>query len=90
MSQVMSLDQLAVDNNNNNYDDYYVHNIVMGMEETQKVMVCEGDYVNGLWEQNTPLDYGFEEIKQLMSSSNSCSNFLFDESLTHKKALYYY
>ncbi|XP_028776090.1 transcription factor RAX2-like [Neltuma alba] len=79
---------------NSNYDD--LHNIGMEMEETQKVMACDGDYVNGwtgkqngLWEENPPLDYGIEEIKQLISSS-SCNNFLFDENMTQKRALYYY
>ncbi|XP_054776522.1 transcription factor MYB87-like [Prosopis cineraria] len=81
---------------NNNYD--YLYSIGMEMEETQKVMVCDGDYVsvgwtekqNGLWQENNPpFDYGIEEIKQLISSSSG-NNFLFDENMTQKMAMYYY
>ena len=44
---------------------------------------------NGLlWEQN-PLDYGLEEIKQLISTNNSCNNFLFDDKKTQERVTYY-
>ena len=73
----------------------YLHNRV---EDDQKLMVSSGfaghDVLNGwtgkqigLWEEN-PLDYGLEEIKQLISTS-SCNNFLFDENKTAEKAMYY-
>ncbi|KAK4281513.1 hypothetical protein QN277_012995 [Acacia crassicarpa] len=74
---------------NDNYD--YLHNIGIEIkEETQKVMMYDIDYVNGLWEENPPLDYGIEEIKQLISSTNSCNNFLFDDNMTHTRALFYH
>jgi len=46
------------------------------------------DKQNGLWEQN-PLDYGLEEIKQLISTNNSCNNFLFDDKKTEERVTYY-
>lgn len=41
-----------------------------------------------------PLEYGLEEIKQLISStstfsSSSCSNFVFDENKTGESVMYY-
>ncbi|KAI9086297.1 hypothetical protein K1719_031751 [Acacia pycnantha] len=80
-------EQMIASNDNNDY----LNNIGMEiMEETQKVMACDIDYVNGLWEESPPLDYGIEEIKQLISSTNSCNNFLFDDNVTHTRALYYH
>ncbi|KAL2345082.1 hypothetical protein Fmac_006367 [Flemingia macrophylla] len=44
----------------------------------------------GLWEQN-PFDYGdLEEIKQLISTNNSCNNnLLFDDKKTQERVTYY-
>ncbi|KAJ0088794.1 hypothetical protein Patl1_32192 [Pistacia atlantica] len=46
--------------------------------------------VNGGWDETPLLDYGFEEIKQLISTS-SCNNnsILFDEKKTEEKVMYY-
>ncbi|KAG5043787.1 hypothetical protein AAZX31_03G164800 [Glycine max] len=65
---------------------------------TQKLMMFSnaGGSVSGwtgkqnglLWEQN-PLDYGLEEIKQLISTNNSCNNFLFDDKKTQERVTYY-
>ncbi|KAK8600344.1 hypothetical protein V6N13_059853 [Hibiscus sabdariffa] len=45
---------------------------------------------NGLWgETETPLDYGIEEIKQLISTTSSCNSFIFDESKADEKDVYY-
>ncbi|KAF5471880.1 hypothetical protein F2P56_008644 [Juglans regia] len=41
---------------------------------------------NGMWEE-TPLDYGLEEIKQLISSTGG-NSVLFDEHKTQEKMLY--
>ncbi|WVZ08873.1 hypothetical protein V8G54_022219 [Vigna mungo] len=46
------------------------------------------DKQNGLWEKN-PLDYGLEEIKQLISTNNSFNNFLFDDKKTEERVTYY-
>ncbi|KAI9153991.1 hypothetical protein LWI28_019423 [Acer negundo] len=73
-------------------------------EENQKFMISTGcsdhqqqEYKPNLisWgDDRTPLDYGLEEIKQLISSttsttSNNCNNFLFDENKTEEKVMYY-
>ncbi|KAK3199269.1 hypothetical protein Dsin_022684 [Dipteronia sinensis] len=73
-------------------------------EENQKFMISTGcsdhqqqDYKPNIitWgDDQTPLDYGLEEIKQLISSttsttSNNCNNFLFDENKTEEKVMYY-
>ncbi|KAJ7976913.1 MYB transcription factor [Quillaja saponaria] len=65
-----------------------------GVEETQKLILSNGGSLrgwtekqNGPWGEN-PLDYGFEEIKQLISTS-SCNNFLFDENKTGERVVYY-
>lgn len=65
-----------------------------GIEESQKLMISNGGGVNGWtekqngsWGEN-PLDYGLEEIKQLISSS-SCNNFLFDENKTEERVMHY-
>lgn len=54
---------------------------------------------NGLWSSSeAALDYGLEEIKELISSNNktnnnnhdSYSSILFEESMTEEKVVYYY
>lgn len=58
----------------------------------QKIMVSES--VLGLDHDQAPLDYGLEEIKQLISSSTTtsggCNSFLFDENKTEEKVMMYY
>lgn len=87
--------------NNNSYYNYnYLEESGIGREENEKVMM---GYINndisgwtekqigGLWEENPPLDYGIQEIKQLLSTNGSnCNNFLFDENKTERRAVYYY
>ncbi|XP_050381705.1 transcription factor RAX2 [Argentina anserina] len=68
--------------------NYYYNN---GTEaNNQKIMVSE----NGLGlDHDAPLEYGLEEIKQLISSSTTsggCNNFLFDENKTEEKVIRYY
>ncbi|KAK7392445.1 hypothetical protein VNO78_20884 [Psophocarpus tetragonolobus] len=65
-----------------------------GVEDTQKLMPSNAGRVSGwtgeqsrLWEES-PLDYGLEEIKQLISTS-SCNNFMFDDSKTAEMVMYY-
>ncbi|KAL5540786.1 hypothetical protein UlMin_042399 [Ulmus minor] len=48
-----------------------------------------GNGINGAIWNDSQLDYGMEEIKQLIST-NSCSNFLFDENKTDERVLYHY
>ncbi|XP_061357154.1 transcription factor RAX2 [Gastrolobium bilobum] len=64
-----------------------------GVEDTQKFMLSNAGRVSGwteeksrLWGEN-PLDYGLEEIKQLVSNS-SCNNFLFDDK-TEERVMHY-
>ncbi|KAI4300322.1 hypothetical protein L6164_033713 [Bauhinia variegata] len=68
-----------------------------GVEEgTQKLMVSSAGSISGwterqsgLWAEN-PLDYGLEEIKQLISTNNCNANsFLFDENKTEERVVYY-
>ncbi|XP_027352210.1 transcription factor RAX2-like [Abrus precatorius] len=66
-----------------------------GVEDIQKLMFSNVGSVsgytekqNGLWGENQ-LDYGLEEIKQLISTNNSGSNFLFDEKKTEERVMYY-
>ncbi|KAM5559740.1 transcription factor RAX2 [Rosa sericea] len=58
----------------------------------QKIMVSDNGL--GLDHDQAPLDYGLEEIKQLISSSTTtsggCNNFLFDENKTEEKVMMYY
>ncbi|XP_050369198.1 protein FAR1-RELATED SEQUENCE 5-like [Argentina anserina] len=57
----------------------------------QKIMVSENGL--GLDHDQAPLNYGLEEIKQLISSSTTsggCNNFLFDENKTEEKVIMYY
>ncbi|KAK8483375.1 hypothetical protein V6N13_135820 [Hibiscus sabdariffa] len=45
---------------------------------------------NGLWgETETPLGYGIEEIKQLITTTSSCNSFLFYENKADEKVMYY-
>ncbi|EXB89006.1 Transcription factor RAX2 [Morus notabilis] len=75
----------------NNY-----HNGVVISQEDQKAIISDGNFVNGwgISNQGSFLEYGLEEIKQLISStSTTCSNnnnFLFDENKTEERVLYYY
>lgn len=76
----------------------YNYNFFNGGEGHQKIMLPDGlngwrsekQNGNGIWEDQAPLDYGLEEIKQLISSTSSCNNFLFDENKTEEKAMMYY
>ncbi|XP_004304464.1 PREDICTED: transcription factor RAX2 [Fragaria vesca subsp. vesca] len=58
----------------------------------QKIMVSESGL--GLDHDQARLDYGLEEIKQLISSSTTtsggCNSFLFDENKTEEKVMMYY
>ena len=61
------------------------------IDGNQRFMISNGVNGNGLWASDsisTPIDYGLEEIKQLISTS-SCNNFLFDEHKTEEKPMYY-
>ncbi|GMI96603.1 hypothetical protein HRI_003329600 [Hibiscus trionum] len=74
------------------YDEFY-------SDEGQKlIMASDGDHgwsghqksPNGLWgETETPLDYGIEEIKQLISTTSSCNSFVFDENKADENVMYY-
>ncbi|XP_042492975.1 transcription factor RAX2-like [Macadamia integrifolia] len=45
---------------------------------------------NGLWEEEVPLEYGLEEIKQLISSNNgNCNSFFVDDNKTQGRVMYY-
>nr|QSD99577.1 MYB family transcription factor [Melilotus albus] len=58
-----------------------VNYIYSEVEDSEKLMFSNAGSVNGLWGEN-PLDYGIDEIKQLIStntSTSSCNNFLFDD-----------
>lgn len=70
-------DATFVEQNNIDSVDY----IYSEVEDSEKLMFSNAGSVNGLWGEN-PLDYGIDEIKQLISTSastSSCNNFLFDE-----------
>jgi len=65
-----------------------------GVEGTQKLgssNACRASGWTGeesrLWGES-PLDYGLEEIKQLISTSSS-NNFMFDDSKTEEMVMYY-
>lgn len=61
------------------------------IDGNQRFMISNGVNGNGLWASDsisTPIDYGLEEIKQLISTS-SCNSFLFDEHKTEEKPMYY-
>lgn len=66
------------------------------VEDTQKLMLSNAGRGSGwtveqssrLWGEN-PSDYGLEEIKQLISTTSSCTNFLFDEYKTEERVMYY-
>lgn len=70
-----------------------------GLEENQKFMLNYGS--NSIGGQNVangyfgeiPLDYGIEDVKQLISNSTNCSNSLLnniDENKTQEKVTYFY
>lgn len=65
------------------------------VEGNQKFMISTGceqkPIISGCSWGEAPLDYGLEEIKQLISSTNisNCNNFLFDENKTEEKIMYY-
>ncbi|KAL5740846.1 hypothetical protein ACOSQ2_030026 [Xanthoceras sorbifolium] len=69
------------------------------VEENQRFMISTGceqqKPISGCSWEETPLDYGLEEIKQLIISSTSsatprnCNNFLFGENKTEEKVMYY-
>lgn len=77
----------------NNY-----HNGVVISQEDQKAIISDGNFANGwgISNQASFLEYGLEEIKQLISSTsttcnnNNNDNFLFDENKTEERVLYYY
>ncbi|TKY52940.1 Transcription factor RAX3 [Spatholobus suberectus] len=65
-----------------------------GVEDTQKLMPSNAGRVGGwtdeqsrLWGES-PIDYGLEEIKQLISTS-TCNNFMFDDCMTGEMVMYY-
>jgi len=65
------------------------------VEDTQKLVCSNGGRTSGwtgeeskLWGES-PLEYGLEEIKQLISTS-SCNNFMFDDSKTGEMVMYYW
>ncbi|XP_061345776.1 transcription factor RAX2-like [Gastrolobium bilobum] len=72
-----------------------VNCLYSGVDDTQKLMLSNAGSVseltekqNGLWGEN-PLDYGLEEIKQLISTNN-CNNFLFDDKKTEEESVMYH
>ncbi|CAK7343180.1 unnamed protein product [Dovyalis caffra] len=85
---------------NNNTEQMGLQNYLYnGVEEDRRLMVSSGEAAhgvlngwtekqNGLWPGDNSLDYGLEEIKQLIST-DSCNSFLFDENKSGEKAMYY-
>ena len=70
-------DATFVEQNNIDSVDY----IYSEVEDSEKLMFSNAGSINGLWGEN-PLDYGIDEIKQLINttaSTSSCNNFLFDD-----------
>ncbi|KAM1050708.1 hypothetical protein ACFX13_033139 [Malus domestica] len=65
------------------------YNFFNGVGGEQKIMQNNSSG-NRMWEDQAGLDYGLEEIKQLISSTGSCNNFLFDENKTEEKVMMYY
>jgi len=59
-----------------------------GVEDTQKLVSSNAGRASGWTGEESPLDYGLEEIKQLMSTG-SCNNFMFDDSKTGEMVMYY-
>ncbi|KAE8666188.1 Transcription factor RAX2 [Hibiscus syriacus] len=56
-------------------------------DDNQKlIMSSNHDYE---WSTETPLDYGIEEIKQLISTTSSCNTFIYYENNADGKVLYY-
>ncbi|KAK7285014.1 hypothetical protein RJT34_19770 [Clitoria ternatea] len=69
-------------------DATFVNQLYGGVEDTREMFSNIGGWTekqNGLWGEN-PLDYGLEEIKQLISTNN---NFLFDDKKTDERVMYY-
>ncbi|XP_068342288.1 transcription factor RAX2-like [Pyrus communis] len=66
------------------------YNCFTGFGGEQKIMENNSSGNSGMWEDQARLDYGLEEIKQLISSTGSCNNFLFDENKTQEKVMMYY
>ena len=60
-----------------------------GVEDTQKLVSSNAGRASGWTGEESPLDYGLEEIKQLMSTG-SCNNFMFDDSKTGEMVMYYW
>ncbi|KAK7245096.1 hypothetical protein RIF29_39930 [Crotalaria pallida] len=58
------------------------------VEDTKKFVMSNGCSVGGLWGEN-PLDYGNQEIEELIISTSSCNNFLFDDKKTEERVMYY-
>ncbi|KAF9596403.1 hypothetical protein IFM89_010667 [Coptis chinensis] len=66
-----------------------------GISENQKGILASGPvggnngWTNGFWGENPlPLDYGLEDIKQLVST-NDCSNFFSGETKTQGRIMYF-
>ncbi|GMN39226.1 hypothetical protein TIFTF001_008456 [Ficus carica] len=69
-------------------------------QEQMSLLSCgssEGSYTNIGWgvsaseQANSFLEYGLEDIKQLISSNSNINNFsLLEESKTQERVLYYY
>ncbi|KAM1307003.1 hypothetical protein PS2_009381 [Malus domestica] len=66
------------------------YNCFTGFGGEQKIMENNSSGNGGMWEDQARLDYGLEEIKQLLSSTGSCNNFLLDEDKTQEKVMMYY
>lgn len=99
MSHVKEEYEYSGGTNNNNEQMGLQNYLYNRVEDDQKLMVSSGaaahgvlngwiEKQNGLWPGDNPLDYGLEEIKQLISTS-SCNSFLFDENKTGEKVMYY-
>ncbi|XWS59631.1 hypothetical protein CRYUN_Cryun08bG0138500 [Craigia yunnanensis] len=85
-------------NNGENKGDQQIgmhsYNFYNEADENQKLMASNGGggnewsekSSNGLWGE-TPLDYGLEELKQLINSS--CNSFIFYENKEVEKVMYY-
>ncbi|KAJ9181537.1 hypothetical protein P3X46_009658 [Hevea brasiliensis] len=64
-----------------------------GVEDGPKLLGVGGGWgekQNVLWGVNPIIDYGLEEIKQLISTRNCSNNFLFEESKTAEERVMYY
>ncbi|KAJ6913627.1 transcription factor RAX2 [Populus alba x Populus x berolinensis] len=99
MSHVKEEYEYSGGTNNSNEQMGLQNYLYNGVEDGQKLMVSSEaaahgvlngwiEKQNGLWPGDNSLDYGLEEIKQLISTS-SCNSFLFDENKTGEKVMYY-